>query len=528
MYRILFVDDEVIYKLTIQNLVEWKKYGFTIAGTASNGVEAMEFLKKNTVHAIITDLQMPLMDGVSLIRKLRQQGFEGPILALSNYSDYTLVRGALTAGAFDYLIKMNITKEQLGKSLSQMAEILDYSSTNSPKEAPPDNQTLYEQELTRLQSYLTNPSISLPPLAFPRFSDRFPFPMIGISLILKTSKHNYVDLAEFLRSAVSESFHNTASFCPIRVAENEFLFLCPRRDLTESHIPKKLMMLSKQVEVFLSTPAMVTYSSDLLDFPSVKRFCRLTSQGLARVFYEKNAGVLQINTENVAYKFNSQRTVFLSSVLSALRNRDHAALLANMHAFVEFCSQLMVDPMRFRNAFVILIECSRDIGTIGSSVEKTHSMINTIEQSATASSLVNTISDFLSQNISFQNAPSESIRPEIAKTLLYISRCYMDKITLDEVAKHVGLSKEYISRLFLKEVGVNLFHYIGDVRMRKAAEILSNNPSALVKEVAASVGFDNQYFFSTKFKEYYGVSPNTYREQHMISGSPDDPQSQDL
>jgi len=89
----------------------------------------------------------------------------------------------------------------------------------------------------------------------------------------------------------------------------------------------------------------------------------------------------------------------------------------------------------------------------------------------------------------------------------------MGKITLDDVAKEVGLSKEYVSRLFLKEVGVNLFHYIGEVRMRKAAEILTSNPAALIKEVASAVGFDNPYFFSTKFKEYYGVSPNNFKAQ---------------
>ena len=52
-----------------------------------------------------------------------------------------------------------------------------------------------------------------------------------------------------------------------------------------------------------------------------------------------------------------------------------------------------------------------------------------------------------------------------------------------------------------------------EVRMRKAAEILTSEPNALIKEVAASVGFENQYFFSTKFKEYYGVSPNNYKDQ---------------
>ena len=89
----------------------------------------------------------------------------------------------------------------------------------------------------------------------------------------------------------------------------------------------------------------------------------------------------------------------------------------------------------------------------------------------------------------------------------------MNRIALDDVAKNVGLSKEYISRLFLKEVGMNLFRYINEVRMRKAAEILTSEPNALIKEVAASVGFENQYFFSTKFKEYYGVSPNNYKDQ---------------
>ena len=113
MYKLLFVDDESIYRLAVRNIIDWEQRGFTITGTASNGAEALDFLKRERVDGVITDLEMPVMDGVTLIKKLRGRGFAGPILALSNYSDYVRVRGALTAGAFDYLVKIDLTAAQL-------------------------------------------------------------------------------------------------------------------------------------------------------------------------------------------------------------------------------------------------------------------------------------------------------------------------------------------------------------------------------------------------------------------------------
>ena len=96
--------------------------------------------------------------------------------------------------------------------------------------------------------------------------------------------------------------------------------------------------------------------------------------------------------------------------------------------------------------------------------------------------------------------------------MLFVNQNYGSKLTLEAVANHVGLAREYLSRLFIKETGVNLFEYIMDVRMRKAAELLGGNTPVLIKEVALTVGFDNQYSFSRKFKEYYGVSPINYKD----------------
>lgn len=513
MHNILFVDDELIYKLTIQNLVDWEKHGFSIIGTASNGEEALEFFKNKPVHAVITDLQMPIMDGITLIQELRKYGFAGPILALSNYSDYEYVRGALIAGAYDYLIKINITKEQVEKSLHQMSEMLASSPELQSSDTRLQEKSAFDQESLRLYTYLVNPEQTAPSFQFPLLSEKLSFPLLVISINLKTAKQAHAGLLQFLHSTVSEAFQNPPQLHLIQMADNEFLFLCSQEILADFDVPKRLTAIGRQIAVFLSTTTRISYSTQVQDFPAIKKFFRLTSQGVARDFYDKPADCLQISTTNNDEEFRTQRELFISSALSALRGQDVAAIHAFADSFVAFCSQSMIEPRRLKSVFEILLRCSRDIAVIGADNEKMHDAIYQVEQSTSAASLIKNTLDFFKNNITSAKEASESIRPEIAKALLFINKNYMNRIALDDVAKNVGLSKEYISRLFLKEVGMNLFRYINEVRMRKAAEILTSEPNALIKEVAASVGFENQYFFSTKFKEYYGVSPNNYKDQ---------------
>ena len=102
MYHILLIDDEPMIKLGIRKLLEDSEYH--ISATAGNGMEALSLLGVVSVDIVITDLKMPVMDGIELIRQLKASDFPGMILVLSNYSDFDLVRDALREGAFDYLL----------------------------------------------------------------------------------------------------------------------------------------------------------------------------------------------------------------------------------------------------------------------------------------------------------------------------------------------------------------------------------------------------------------------------------------
>ena len=117
MYNLLLVDDEPLIKVAFQSAVEWGKNGFLLAATASNGQEALHIVETQHIDAVITDLKMPGMDGLALIHELKKRSFTGPILVLSNYSDFDSVLAAMTDGAYDYFLKINMNGESIGEHL---------------------------------------------------------------------------------------------------------------------------------------------------------------------------------------------------------------------------------------------------------------------------------------------------------------------------------------------------------------------------------------------------------------------------
>ena len=119
--QILLVDDEPAIKIGFRQLTDRVQNSLYLCGTAGNGKEVLAYLEKNPVDIIITDLKMSVMDGIGLIHALKQNNSEIPIIVLSNYSDFELVREALTAGAADYILKANISADSLIAHLDKVA-----------------------------------------------------------------------------------------------------------------------------------------------------------------------------------------------------------------------------------------------------------------------------------------------------------------------------------------------------------------------------------------------------------------------
>ena len=91
--KIMIVDDDLLFRSRLMNLIESRsKKDFYICASASNGQEALKLLAEKAPDIILTDVRMPVMDGVELMRCLKRDSVSAPVIVLSNYDDYSYVK----------------------------------------------------------------------------------------------------------------------------------------------------------------------------------------------------------------------------------------------------------------------------------------------------------------------------------------------------------------------------------------------------------------------------------------------------
>lgn len=110
-YDILLVEDDYLIRQGLKKIILNLSDQFNVELEASNGKEALEILKKNKADLVITDVKMPQMDGIALVKKLSELYPELSIVMLSGYNDFEYVRQSLKSGALDYLNKPVETAE---------------------------------------------------------------------------------------------------------------------------------------------------------------------------------------------------------------------------------------------------------------------------------------------------------------------------------------------------------------------------------------------------------------------------------
>ena len=125
LYQLVLVDDEDWILSGIQNAIEWEEIGFEIAGAYTNGRDAVKAMLENPPDAVLTDIKMPIQDGISMARELREAGLEEiEIVFLSGYDDFELAQSSMRLGAVDYVLKPS-APEQIIEVFVRIREKLD-------------------------------------------------------------------------------------------------------------------------------------------------------------------------------------------------------------------------------------------------------------------------------------------------------------------------------------------------------------------------------------------------------------------
>ena len=128
MYQLLIVDDEPLVQAGIRSMLNWNEMNIEICGTAMNGQAALKIIEEKSTDIVITDIKMPVMNGLDLAKTCRERyGDNCPyFIILTSYEDFQMARDALSYQVSDYLVKLELTPEVLknaiGRVLTQISQ----------------------------------------------------------------------------------------------------------------------------------------------------------------------------------------------------------------------------------------------------------------------------------------------------------------------------------------------------------------------------------------------------------------------
>ncbi|AIQ66421.1 response regulator transcription factor [Paenibacillus graminis] len=150
MWKVLLVEDEVFVRESVREIIAWEELGFTVCGEAGNGAEALDMIRRDVPDLVITDIIMPEMDGVELLRRTREEGYGSRFVMLTCMSDFEYVRQAMEYGASNYILKLSMSVNSLRETLRKISnELLKDGDKRGSSPAPVQEKTGTDERSTK-------------------------------------------------------------------------------------------------------------------------------------------------------------------------------------------------------------------------------------------------------------------------------------------------------------------------------------------------------------------------------------------
>lgn len=510
MYRMLVVDDEKTERECVRFLIEQSGLPLEVS-EAGDGREALMQLKETDgADILFTDVQMPLMDGLELIREAEKLFPDMKILIFSSYADFEYARTALTLGVVNYILKPLIP-EELEKSLEGLIGQLDEEAAS---------RKLKDRQKSFMLQYALQLSIS----------GNLDGSRVEPAVIKQLERFHCMVLVDFDGDFLeNNSFVFYESLRYAMKLDMESLNLSPDQALlllrTPVENPKEWgMKLLFHIQETFQISCWLAISGPLSGQASLKDACAAVEQQMERRFWEPQVHVFaeqeRENAQDGAGDGTDENRQLLQ-IKRALGNRDGAALQEALDSlFAKYRSRQNQSQIYVKFIFSNLLTTLYPFLNEMDGEKKTlDAMISDLYLQPDISEIVRMVQELASRIIGgFSSGPS--IRREILEVTDYIGANYGKELSVERLASIVFLTPDYLSRLFKKSMGKSISQYIRQFRMEKARELLTGTNRKVI-DIGEAVGYPNYSYFCQSFREYFGTSPERYRQERRLGDEPD-------
>lgn len=505
MYRVLIVDDEPFIVEGLYDLIDWPALGLEIVGQAGNGKQALEVLAKLPVDILMTDISMPVMNGLELIREVRQQRDDLKVVILSGYNEFDYLKQAMTMGIENYLLKPVDVKELV----ATLQNTVDKLNNESAPPAQIDNNVLILRD-TILNRWLTN-RISIRELSerasMLRLDIDAPYYVAAVAGADPDAKRR-------IEAWLREPEVQAAGCVAFENHDGDAVLLFPlrRQDAGKLQAIRLLRGLVASSEAGRKLRISLGQAVDTAENAHISYEQAMKAQAYFLVYAEED--ILDYDQlasgrerDNPAVPIDWDRYVKLISTL------DGTGLLEQIDAdFARIRSYKGATPELVRSiAIEIIIRLKAELNETKrkETAVRYDEAIAGIPNAKSAEELLSIVKRAATATIDMLRRESKS--PVIHQVLQTIRESYAEPITLKGLGSKYHIHPAYLGQLFQKETNESFTEYVNKFRIEKAKELLRDS-TRKVQDIAREVGYWELGYFYKQFKKYVGASPTDYRE----------------
>lgn len=500
IFKLLIVDDEATMRKGLANFMNWESIDCEVAATASDGLEAMEILKKIPVDIIITDIKMPLADGLEVAKYVYENHLDIKIILLTGYADFEYAQTAIRYNVSSFILKPT-NKKSLFEAVQKAQKALIVSKKNSSiaKEEIAFLKDQLLQELTdqpytkRLQERLDELEISLDYYCIAAFQT------------LSSSE----DIAALKRIIIEEKRN---AYC---YRYNNLIITVYFLNGPGSRIPSDILTNCREIaEMAASLTDRDVVTGISRQHIHAKEFGSAVAEAIRALslnFYtEGNISLFSEAAEDDTYILTAENSMDLCLFENCLNNRQFDSAANVIHTiFMKFKSNLTNSYDAKSICSQIYYICSRVLikkGAAGPDSEwlteiRKASDIFSLEQS------IHRLTAFTCQRLLGDPGNQNKL---VGNAVAYIHNHLSESLSLESISDHLHISPSHLSRTFKKALNESLTEYINKARVEKAKEYLETTDT-LTYEIAELTGYHDPTYFSSIFKKYTGMSPTEYR-----------------
>ncbi|WP_162463354.1 response regulator transcription factor [Paenibacillus psychroresistens] len=523
MYKVLIAEDEMLVRLGLKHSVAWDQYGMQVVADAENGQEAWEHYENLQPDILITDLKMPLLHGMDLIVRIREQDKKLKIIILSCLDEFDMVRKALSHGVSDYILKLTMTEAEIGKVLSKIKHELDEQAGSRSSFPALKREDLVERIV---KDYLFRNLYKNEEFTdiLKKFNIQTDSPLLLCMMdldqydLLQTRFQD--ERGQLIRMSLLNVLEEVIAGRGLAIHDEGqrylLIFNFPQQDGKESimrSLDELLEEIRKVFQSYFNVTVTVAVSSIHEGYSGMRSQYNECEMLMKRKFLRDSAALLLLE-ENADFEKGQHH---LQVEIEAIRKEAEAigqllpqelnklinTILDESFTSINPIKRLFIQWMHFS---LLLLGLTPDGWP-----RFVNEYSDQIEHCMTFKEILRVFREYLHSLLQYQQNRKQ-MSYEVVAVISYIEANYHRELSLSEAAEAVMLSPNYLTSLFKKETELNFLEYLINFRVEKAKELLLGTYLKSY-EISEKVGFEDHSHFSRTFKKWTGLSPRDFRRR---------------